>query len=245
MELEDFKKQLMTEPMAQDEAMLAARRSSVQHMAAAKQSDAFESALEAALKLDTDANLVADILAGVQQQEPVAQRPFWGGWLAAAATVTLALGLGSFLYDGSVEASPMREAFVAHMGNRHEYPMALSATEVKPEAEVREIFAKFGADLDSDFGKVTYMTRCKIGGKLGVHLVVTEESGEKTTVMFLPGEALNAEINFDVEQVTAHMVSAPTGVIALFGHDGQDLSATTAALLQSLGGLGPASVAML
>ena len=245
MELEDFKKQLMIEPGSQDEAVLAARRSSVQHMAAAKKSDAFESALEAALRFDTDNNLATEILAGVWQQGPAAGPSPWGRWAAAAASVTLALGIGAFIYNGTVEATPMREAFVAHMNNRYEYPMALTRADVQPESEVRETFNEFGADLDGGFGEVTYLARCKIGKKLGVHLVVTEDSGDKTTVMFLPGEELLTEISFDVDQVTARMVPTPTGVAALFGHDGQDLSATTAALLQGLGGFGLASLAAL
>jgi len=235
-ELEEFKQQLMIEPGSQDQAMLAARRSSVQHMAAAKQSDAFELQLEAALRFDTDANLTADILASVRQQEPSAGRSHWAGWLAAAASVTVALGIGSFMYNGTVEATPMRAAFVAHMSNDHEYPMVLARTEARPESDVKDIFDRFGADLNSGFGKVTYLTRCKIGDKLGIHLVVTEDSGDKTTVMFLPGEELAAQISFDVDQVTARMVSTPTGVVALFGHNGQDLSATTDALVYGLGG---------
>lgn len=225
--------------------MLEARRSSVQHMAAARKSDAFESSLEAALKLKTETHLAAEILANVRQHEPTADRSHWGGWLAAAASITLALGIGSFVYDGTVAATPMREAFVAHINNDHEYPMALTRAEVRPESAVREFFDEFGADLESSFGKVTYLTRCRIGDKLGIHLVVTEKSGDKTTVMFLPDEKLVAEVSFDVDQMTARMVSTPTGVVALFGHDGQDLSATTAALLQGLGGFGLASLAAL
>ncbi len=235
-ELEEFKKQLLIDPRSQDATMRAARRSSVEHMAAAKQSVEFESRLEAALKFDPAANLVEDLLAGVRQQEPAAGRSNWGRWLATAASITMALGIGSFLYKGTVEATPMREAFVAHMNNFYEYPKALRSAEARPESEVIGIFGEFGAVLDGGFGKVTYLTRCKIGGKLGIHMVVSGDSGDKTTVMFLPGEELLAEVSFEVDQVTAHMAPTPTGVVALFGHNGQDLSPTTDALLQGLGG---------
>jgi len=237
-ELEDFKKQLMIEPGSQDETILAARRDSVQHMAAAKQSDAFESILEDALKLECATTLADDLLTDVRRQEPGARLPQWGGWLAAAASITLALGIGSFMLNTSVEATPLQQAFVVHMHNDHEYPMALASTDVQSELAVRAIFQEFGAGLDSNFGQVTYLARCRIGGKLGVHLVVTEASGDKTTVMFLPAEVLLSEISFDVDQVTARMAATPTGVVALFGHDGQDLSTTTAALLQGLSGVG-------
>ena len=132
---------------------------------------------------------------------------------------------------------PMREALVAHMNNLYEYPKALRGTEARPESVIRAVFAEFGADLSSGFGKVTFLARCKIGGKRGIHLVVTENSGDKTTIMFLPDQELIANISFDVDQVSARIVSTPTGIVALFGHDGQDLSATTAALLQGLRGI--------
>lgn len=236
MNLDDFKKMLMTEPDSRDPEFLAARRESTEHMAAARDSEDFESQLAAALRVTVQPDLAETIL---ERALPESETPRNWRWLAVAATVTLAVGISVVLFQRSGEDLSLREAFVQHL--LHPEPSALASRDTISVDDLQQAFSRFGADLDTDVGHVTYLQRCRIGGRRGLHMVVTH-NGDQVTVMYLPKEALAKAEDFFVGEVTGRMVATPTGVLALFGHQGQDMDELSARFLRGLGAFSVAAL---
>ena len=240
MNLEEFNKRLMIEPNDQDPDFLAARRVSTEHMAAAHEAEAFESLLAGALRPPVDPDLHEQILGHSLGADHATASHSWQ-WLAVAATLALSVGLGSIFFNATTEAIPLREAFVEHL--RYPEPKALASLDQVAEDDIKRMFAGYGADLATEVGRVTYLSPCKIGGKRGIHMVVTESGGRKVTVMYLPNETLAMAEEFSVDGISARMIRTPIGVLALFGHQGQDVNELSARLRMGLGGLTIAALA--
>jgi hypothetical protein len=239
MNLEEFNKRLMIEPNDQDPEFLAARRASTEHMAAARDAEAFESLLGDALRPAVDPELHEQILSHSLGADRAPGGRAWQ-WMAIAATLVLAFGLSSVFFYRPAEALPLREAFVEHL--RYPEPKALTSLDQVSENDVKKMFARYGADLVTEVGQVTYLSPCKIGGKRGIHMVVTESDGRKITVMYLPRETLAMAEEFSIDEISARMVRTPIGVLALFGHQGQDVNELSTRLMRGLGGLSIAAL---
>ncbi|MFK7955420.1 MAG: DUF3379 family protein [Lysobacterales bacterium] len=223
MDFEQFKIFLNADPRSREPEFLEAARSSIQNASDHAKALAFEDKLDNALRVPVVSPTTDDILTHCfgDEQSVSSYRP--PTWLAMAAAVLVLVGVASVLLPG---ASPVdayaREAFIAHLG--HPEPGALSSEDAISADAVILAFANQGIAMRDALADVTYMSPCVIGEKKGMHLVVTEKSGDQITVMMMPGEGLESSHNFSVETMTVQMVPTNAGALALFGHQGQDLS---------------------
>lgn len=232
----DFKKYLTrlgVEPRSQDPRFLDASRSSLDHARAHAEAQKFEDKLEAALKLPSDPALKQDLLAIAGGQSRPASHASVAGWLALAASVLVLVGVASFLLPTTGADAQVRQAFVAHLS--HPEP-ALTARQNISDQRILERFAERGIVLREGLQDVSYYSPCVIGDVPGLHLVMTDDEHQQVTLMLMPGQGLESKHNFSMGDMTVQLSETSAGALALFGHQGQDLSGTMRDLLRNIDG---------
>ena len=224
MDLEEFKRRLLTEPGDTDPAFSAARNSSTEHARAARESDAFEQQLAAALRLPVRGDLADDVL-----RRCVGKRPGSSSatWLSIAAVLVAAVALALVLLPGSDPAPgagqvALANAFIDHYN--HPEPRALIADEPMPAERAIEALVALGAHPEGAPGAVTYISPCAIGGVRGLHLVTLDEQGRRVTLMFVPNAEVERAQQLALE-LPARMIGTASGAVAVFVHNGQDVEA--------------------
>jgi hypothetical protein len=119
-------------------------------------------------------------------------RTFRRGWLAMAATVLVALAVGT-LWLGAPHASLAADV-VAHMAGE---PAAWARTDVPvPSADLESVLADAHMSLNPDAGTVSYAQSCLFRGHHVPHLVVQTDGGP-ITVMVLVHESVAKAQPFD------------------------------------------------
>ncbi len=224
MDLEDYKKQLLIEPKSRDAAFLKAGSDSLDHARARKESDAFEAVLEDAAAVDVPSDLHEQIFEYCDGGTGTTFAARSSTWIAAAAVVFVAaiVAVVQFWPENS-NNQPIQQAFVDHLL----YPetRALSSQTLVADAEVHRAFGDMGAVTTGKFESVTYLSFCKIGGEIGVHMVTTDASGEQATAMYLPNKHIDGQISVNVDDVPGTIFNTPSGVAAVFAHSGDNLDA--------------------
>ncbi len=223
MDFDQYKIYLSADPRSQEPEFLEASRSSVQNASEHAKALAFEKTLERALRVPVPSPSTQDIMTrclGEQSTATIYRPPVW---LAMAAAVLVLVGVASvILPGGNTEVDDYaRAAFVAHL--EHPEP-ALSNTAKVGEEQLIAEFSRQGVNLEQAIADVTYLSPCLIGEKKGLHLVLTDSSGDQITVMMMPGETLQESHNFSMDSMTVQMIATKAGALALFGHQGQNLS---------------------
>jgi len=98
----------------------------------------------------------------------------------------------------------------------------LSAEGTIPWARLRGLFQALGADVDPDLGPVSYAGRCIIGEEDGIHLVLPGERGA-VTALFMPGTEMAGERKVSGSGLAGILVPAGFGLLAVVGVPGEPL----------------------
>ncbi len=161
----------------------------------------FEGRLAQALRID----------AGPLRARP----PVRAGWLAMAASVLVALLIGT-LWLGVPHASLAADV-VAHMAGE---PQAWARTDTPvPPSDLDPVLADAHIRLRSDAGMVSYAQSCLFRGRHVPHLVVQTDMGP-VTVMVLVHEATRQSRTFDEGGYRGVIVPVPGhGSLAVLAKD--------------------------
>ena len=228
MNRKDFEQFLGAEPRSKDADFVEARRSSVEFAALARDANAFEDRLEAALQLPVEADFADQLLSKLTEAEPSIgatsqSSSRWTRILPIAASIAAVFALGVMIGRNAEQPSPLQQAFAEHAA--HE-TFALDLTDPIELERVNAAFAAHGAEFQlAANSKVTYMSTCQMGDKIGLHLVVMDEHGEHTTVMYLPEEADVREGSFEAGDLPGKLIQTKDGgAAAIFYHDDQTSS---------------------
>ncbi|MEM1090587.1 MAG: DUF3379 family protein [Pseudomonadota bacterium] len=233
MDFEQYKIYLNADPRSREPEFLEASRSSIQNASAHAAAQEFEDKLESALRVPVPSPSVETILAHCFTDEESSHSYRPPTWLAMAAAVLVLVGVASVILPRGPQVDAFaREAFVAHL--EHPEPAAFANDRPLPPPMVAQGFTSQGVSLEEAIADVTYLSPCVIGEKRGLHLVLTDDTGDKVTVMLLPGEPMEEKHNFSMDQVTVQMMPTGAGALALFGHQGQDLSPLARQLARDL-----------
>jgi Protein of unknown function (DUF3379) len=149
------------------------------------------------------------------------QRPFVpsappvrrASWLALAASVLLAVGIGVGLWTFFPRAT-LAQVVVDHI---HHEPgaMVTTADRVAPFA-LADVLAKGGIRLRPDFAGVSYARSCPVRGYVVPHLVVQTSEGP-VTVLVMVHEHVQHEVAIDDARLRGEIVPAGPGSIAIIG----------------------------
>jgi len=163
--------------------------------------------------------------------EPAARAGHAGsrGWLAMAASLVAGVLVAATLWVSWPEPTLAAEVF-DHA--THE-PGAWTADQVVPEAALAGVLDASGARMRPGAGTVTFAKRCFFDRHWVPHLVVQTEAGP-VTVFLLGHREVAGETRLEGEGVSAIVMPAPRGSIAVVGRDMPGLEAVARQVFASV-----------
>lgn len=141
-------------------------------------------------------------------------------WLAAAATVLLAVGIsfGVWQYQQNSMAV-LGTALVAHVTNPAEAEALDPGRPVLQDASfVHGVLKHVGVRMQGSMDDITYARACPFRGELVAHLVVRGKDGP-VTVLLLPHIHVNKPTHFDERGYRGEIVPAGAGSIAILANN--------------------------
>ncbi len=150
--------------------------------------------------------------------QPVPRRTGSRRWLQAGAlAASLALVVAGYSYLGFRD--PAAE-IIAHI--QHEPASLISDNGVKLQ-DVQALLADYGMRLQTQLGKVTYLTRCRLQGHAGVHMVLETDYG-RVTVLLVPGLAVKEMKEIQGDGLEGYLIALQERYgMAIVGRAGQPL----------------------
>jgi hypothetical protein len=165
----------------------------------------FEERLGRALRLPPNPGVASDATVTALRRPVRRGAPVRTGWLAAAASVLLAVVAAGSLWLAKPGPSLAADV-ISHMADE---PAAWAATRVPvPEPRLEDVLAASKLRLRGDAGLVTYANSCLFHGHRVPHLVVQTEAGP-VTVMVLTHESTRASVRFDEQGYRGMIVPVP------------------------------------
>ena len=136
------------------------------------------------------------------------------GWLALAATVTLAAFVGLRMLDGGGTDLTLAEQVLEHLDHERG-SLRVTDRPVSDERLARVVPARI-ANL------VTYAQSCTINGIEVPHLVIQGERGP-VTILLMPGQSVDGPQSIEGESVNGVIIPVGDGSIAIVGEAGENL----------------------
>ncbi len=213
----EFRRLVGADP-AQESDELVAHRSSCQPCADyARQMQALDARLRRALLVP-----VPHAVMNSAGDRP-ALRPGGAGagrWLALAASILLAAGLGFGIWLSFPRAT-LAEEVVDHM--QHEsYSMVTTAERIAP-FDLESVLRLSGVRMAHPIASVSYARSCRFRGDVVPHLVVQTDSGP-VTVMLLRNEHVYGPVDFEDQGYAGTFVPSGKGSIAVLGEPGATIA---------------------
>ncbi|NII11341.1 DUF3379 family protein [Oleiagrimonas sp. C23AA] len=229
----EFRRRLGAEPRSQAADMLAHRLECAACQAAWQRAQQFEDRLEGALKIDVPEGLTERALLAqstLQRQRWRRRQP----WLAVAASLILAMGVGGYAWQQH-DAHSLPALSVAHMP---EEIASLDLIQPLTPHAVKMGFAGRGVALRGPVPSgTTYVHDCMVGPYKAVHLV-TRHDGEPVVVLYFPHRQVSHVRNFQRQGWVGREVPMPHGGLVMLTDRGSSrpFSAVASAWTQAIEG---------
>ncbi len=232
MNFSDFKQWLGADPYTQEPEVLEMRNSKPEFEAAAKEAEAFEHKLEAAMQIQPPADLLADILALTETTTTVANKSRRPWFMALAATVFMAVGAASVLFWQQQHYASLEDYVQRHIG--HDGEQVLARANKQPGTvggvsieQVNQVLDPFSATVDANLlAQIRFIKTCPTPNGDGAHFVISTQEGP-VTVIFMPETIAEGIVQFSVEGQRARVVALEKGSIAIVGNNDQLLESVT------------------
>jgi hypothetical protein len=169
----------------------------------------FENRLDRALRVHVGAERQDDrTVTPLRSSKPQRAAQPWRvprGWLAAAASVLLAVVVAGSLWLAAAGPSLAADV-ISHMA---EEPQAWARTDIPvPQPKLEKVLSESHVRLKGDPGLVSYASSCEFRGHRVPHLVVQTEAGP-VTVMVLTHEASRSSTRFNEHGYQGMIVPVP------------------------------------
>jgi hypothetical protein len=217
----DFRRLLLADPFANDEAAMQHEGRCDDCAGFARQLRAEEVKLRALLQEPRPPEGLAErvkLAAGFEQR--AAGRRRW--WYATAAGVLLAIGVSMVsVVTTSIERGNL---LLAQSVLNHIEDESHHLREIQPvsSARLKWVFQRFGADLVADIGPVNFAAECLMRTRNGVHLIVPGSMGP-ITVFFMPDAHVDSPLDVDSGRFDGRILPTDWGSVALVGEKGETL----------------------
>ncbi len=213
----DLERVLLADPGHLDPHALKQLQQDSQLREALARSQQLDRLIHQAMQVAVPASLEQQLLMQADNPEPTvpARRRFLlrAGAVAAAASAA-AFGLRQ-LFPGDLSSE-----VIAHI--QHE-PASLMTRHVVTDDDLRALLADYDLSLHAPLGRVTYLARCRLRGKSGIHLVLDTDQG-KVTVFLIPGLHTPALEEIRGEGLSGYLLGIDDRLsLAIVGRPGQPL----------------------
>jgi hypothetical protein len=199
-----------------------------------------ENTLENSFNFDVPEGL-ADRVLEISQYENNADKTqrkssgLFGGhiWQMAASVV---LGVGLAVYLGLNQFSPLNNAYaleVAVINHITDEIQELHGNQDVDEEKIGNIMTAINTKTMKDIGKINYASKCQIRKSAGAHLITNGENGP-VTVLVMPGEHIDKDINITSKRFDGAIYSTDYGSLAVVGEKGEQLLPIAKRMLQRI-----------
>jgi hypothetical protein len=230
----DFRRKWLVLPGARDLALTQHERVCACCRQFARRGSVFEHKLREALAIDAPAGLIERINQRRDIGEQVRGRQARPLYYALAASLLLMVGLVSlagYQFRGSdLHSAGLRRSIIEHIINENEY---LDAHDAVGMARLRPLFARFGARLKGDLGRVNYAAACSVWPYDGIHMVLSGQKGA-VTVLYMNGRRIKDSAHFKDAHFKGILFPVPGGRIAVVGERGEALGKVVHMLREKL-----------
>lgn len=218
MNCEEFRHQLLIDPLSKDAALRDHARACPDCARATLDVLQFEETLRQALAAEVCGTATEEHRPGT----PARGRGFallFLPLLSLLSLLLLAIWLGVSGGLGPDSRGNPGADVIQHIQAEEEH---LSAEGAVPRVQLRRLFRILGADVDPDLGPVIYAGRCIIGEGEGIHLILPGERGA-VTALFIPGKETDEEMKITGAGLAGTLVPAGFGLLAVVGVPGEPL----------------------
>lgn len=176
-----------------------------------------DSRLERALSVPVPEDLEARIVLDATLKHGRRPRPVT--WLAMAASLVLAIGVGAGVWWTASSAMPLSAAIIQHIQNPKEADAILPGQSlIKEVGLVQGVLHTVGVQVNGGLSDVTYARVCPFRGRLVAHIVVRGKDGP-VTILLLPHIHVNKPQHFDEDGFRGMIEPAGTGSIAIVSNN--------------------------
>jgi hypothetical protein len=226
----EFRRRLAAEPRAREAAFVAHRDSC--HAGCTEawwRAQRLKRRIEAALAIEPPAGLAERILLAQATRMRVRTRR-WQVGLTLAASLLLAVGVGTFGWNRNAQADPLPAMSVAHLRGE---AFALARTQPVSDADLRREFAARGVDLHAMPAGAVFVRDCDVGHNPTVHLVFRVNS-EPVTALYFVGRGLAKAHDFHHAGWQGRELPLDHGTLLLLGADARGFAQVERTLRDAL-----------
>lgn len=216
----EFRQRVGAEPNAHDAALAAHRLACRGCAAFAREAQALDRSIAAALAVPVPAGLDHRVILRATATPARSAAP----WVALAASLVVAVTAGAFWWSAARAPQSLGAEVIAHA--RHEPASWIAGVQPVAEVEVRRVLAAGEAELvdAAQLGVVNYATVCPLRGRKVPHLTVQSVAGP-AMVLLLPHEPLAREQPLDEDGLHGVLVPVGDGAIAIIAPDPRAIEA--------------------
>ncbi|MDE2345058.1 MAG: DUF3379 family protein [Gammaproteobacteria bacterium] len=215
----EVRRTLGAEPHCRDPAVVEHCKACAGCAAFMKEMLELDARLKPALDMEVPEGLEARIVFNTAFRQ--APRPAYR-WLAAAAGLVLAVGLGVGAWRMLPRQSemPLAEAMVQHVIQQS--PEIASATPVDADA-VNAVLERVGARLQGSMGPITYAGTFRMHDHMGAHLVMMTPHGA-VTLLLMPHVHVDKRMQMDTQGYHCMIEPMGRGSIAILASTGMPMN---------------------
>lgn len=188
---------------------------------------AFEQKLQSAMRVDVPElqmpGLRADVVSLAAKRPPRLGRSS-GLWLAAAASVMLAVVIGVRLINvpaDNLADEQLVAELLEHMS--HEPYSRVVTNDAVPMQQVLSVTGRAKAEVSADIGLISYARSCEVNGKSIPHLVVQGNAGP-VTIMIMSDQPISDTVSVQDEFFEGVIVPVgDSGSVAIIGRKGESI----------------------
>jgi hypothetical protein len=226
----EFRRRLAAEPRAREAAFVAHRDSCHSGCTEAWwRAQRLERRIEAALAIEPPTGLAERILLAQTTHMRMRTRR-WRVGLALAASLLLAVGVGTFGWNRSAQADPLPAMSVAHLRGE---AFALARTQPVSDADLRHDFAARGVDLHAMPQGAVFVRDCDVGHHPTVHMVF-RVGNEPVTALYFVGRGLAHARDFHHAGWQGRELPLDHGTLLLLGADARGFAQVERTLRDAL-----------
>ncbi len=215
----EFRRRALIEPNCQDKGFIQKKNESTDNQKWVEAQQALEHQLTQAVlhvpipeRLSERIILQRTLTTDYRKQR---QRPLW---YALAASILLAMSVLFMALQPKSDVA-LNQLALAHV---YEELIHLHEQQHKTTEHLNAMLKNYGGKVTDNIGVVNYLGACKIGNKLGIHMVLPATKSV-VTVMMLPQIDTTEAHSFSDQRFQGRIMPTDKGSIVIVGEHGENL----------------------
>ncbi|CAM2795573.1 DUF3379 domain-containing protein [Vibrio rarus] len=222
----EFRRRIMSDPKARDEALLQAIAKGDHHAKFADDVLNLDARIEQAMRVEVPDNLADKILFNQSSKKEANPPSLYKRSFAIAASVAFAIGILVGSFNLSPSLVPSAHASLADTAIQHviaEQPFTSTLDEQVKSSQINTKLTPFSYQFSESFPyHVYYLNHCGFGDSNALHMVF---QGEKDRVtLFITNVSSDHSLNFNEQKMSGTVTPIGQASMILVGSEDEDIS---------------------